>query len=93
MLLENVVDLDHGYTCVLYLESIVCKFRHNCNVKYFQSTSIKIASNYLGSTIVVGFRNRIHIKTLPYKSQIQEHCDCIAFLFCHGVKINHSDYF
>lgn len=53
MLLEYVVDLDHGYKCVWYPESIVCKFRHNCNIKYFKSTLIKIASNYLDSTIVV----------------------------------------
>lgn len=31
----------------------------------------------------VGFRNIINMNTLPYKSQFSEHCDCIAFVFCH----------
>lgn len=32
----------------------------------------------------MGFGNIINIKTLPYKSQFHEHCDCIAFLFVMG---------
>lgn len=42
----------------------------------------------------VGFRNIIYTNALPYKVSFGNiNCDCVAFLFYHGRKFNHSDYF
>lgn len=67
-------------TAILFRVDLTYRVRSMNYVRIFFTFLVHIKT----SNANVCFRKSIHIKTLPYKSQFHEHCDCTAFLYCYA---------